>query len=80
MSQDTKPDTTEMSEVSRLAPAFLDARRGEIDDLLTARLDTRAGQGKIASRIGLSATADTFDGATDLFAHLSEGWSALASV
>jgi len=27
---DTKPDTTEMSEVSRLAPAFLDARRGEI--------------------------------------------------
>merc|ERR1719335_1135751 len=25
-----KPDLTEMSEVSRLAPAFLDARRGEI--------------------------------------------------
>ena len=46
--------------------------RGMRTHLLTARLDTRAGQGKIASRIGLSATAETFDGATDLFAHLSE--------
>ena len=46
--------------------------RGMRTHLLTARLDTRAGSGKIASRIGLSATAETFDRATDLFAHLDE--------
>lgn len=36
--------------------------------LLTAALDTRAGEGRIGSRIGLSAPATGFDGATDLFA------------
>lgn len=36
--------------------------------LLTAALDTRAGEGRIGSRIGLSAPAIGFDAATDLFA------------
>lgn len=35
--------------------------------LLTARLDNRAGQGRIASRIGIGAEADTFAPDTDLF-------------
>ena len=40
--------------------------RGMSTLLLTARLDDRAGAGTIASRIGLSATAETFDPTTDL--------------
>lgn len=35
---------------------------------LTAAIDRRAGLGRIASRIGISAEALTFDAATDLFA------------
>ena len=35
--------------------------------LLTAQLDNRAGQGKIASRIGICETADTFCADDDLF-------------
>lgn len=35
--------------------------------LLTARLDNRAGSGRIASRIGIGQDADTFDPTTDLF-------------
>jgi thymidine kinase len=42
--------------------------RGMATCLLTARLDDRAGEGRIASRIGIAAEADTFDAATDLFA------------
>ncbi len=45
--------------------------------LLTARLDVRAGQGRIASRIGIGAAADTFTPDDDLFkrigARLAEG-------
>ena len=41
--------------------------RGMATYLLTARLDDRAGAGRIGSRIGIGAEADTFDGATDLF-------------
>jgi thymidine kinase len=41
--------------------------RGMQTCLLTARLDDRAGPGRIASRIGLSADADTFDRSTDLY-------------
>lgn len=41
--------------------------RGMQTYLLTARFDNRAGSGKIASRIGISADADTFDPTTDLF-------------
>jgi thymidine kinase len=35
--------------------------------LLTAQLDQRAGTGRIASRIGIGADADTFRGGDDLF-------------
>ncbi|KPA20920.1 Thymidine kinase [Shimia sp. SK013] len=41
--------------------------RGMSTYLLTAQFDKRAGAGKIASRIGISEDADTFDGTTDLF-------------
>lgn len=44
--------------------------------MLTARLDGRAGQGRIGSRIGISAEAAVFDDKTDLFtliaAHAAE--------
>jgi len=38
--------------------------------LLTARLDNRAGQGRIGSRIGIGEPADTFAPQEDLFAKL----------
>ena len=41
--------------------------RGMQSLLLTAKIDTRAGPGEIASRIGLSADAFTFREDTDLF-------------
>jgi len=41
--------------------------RGMKTYLLTAQLDTRAGQGKIASRIGIEKAADTFCVQDDLF-------------
>ncbi len=41
--------------------------RGMSTFLLTARLDDRAGAGRIASRIGIGADATTYDPATDLF-------------
>lgn len=45
--------------------------RGMAPYLVTARLDDRAGQGRIASRIGIGAEADTFAPATDLFAQIA---------
>lgn len=42
--------------------------RGMQTYLLTARLDNRAGQGRIASRIGIAEEADMFDASTDLLA------------
>lgn len=39
--------------------------------LLTARFDDRAGAGRIASRIGIGAEADTFTDQTDLLAQIS---------
>lgn len=42
--------------------------RGMHTYLLTARLDNRAGQGRIASRIGIAEEADMFDASTDLLA------------
>lgn len=45
--------------------------RGMVPYLLTARLDGRAGQGRIASRIGIGSEADTFDTTDDLFAKLA---------
>lgn len=41
--------------------------RGMEPFLLTARLDDRAGEGKIASRIGISDEAQTFSSEDDLF-------------
>ncbi|MGC9368781.1 MAG: thymidine kinase [Paracoccaceae bacterium] len=46
--------------------------RGMETYLLTARLDTRAGQGRIASRIGIGEDADMFEADTDLFARISD--------
>ncbi|MDF1856849.1 thymidine kinase [Pseudooceanicola sp.] len=48
------------------------AERGMQTYLLTARLDHRAGQGRIASRIGIGAAADTFAPDDDLFARLRD--------
>lgn len=42
--------------------------RGMATLLLTAALDSRAGAGRIASRIGIDEAALTFDTATDMFA------------
>ncbi|ANT60654.1 thymidine kinase [Salipiger sp. CCB-MM3] len=39
--------------------------------LLTAKLDTRAGQGRIGSRIGLGQEAETFAAEDDLFAMIA---------
>ncbi|MBO9402416.1 MULTISPECIES: thymidine kinase [unclassified Shimia] len=44
--------------------------RGMQTYLLTAKLDHRAGAGRIASRIGISEPADTFDPSSDLFAKI----------
>jgi thymidine kinase len=41
--------------------------RGMDTYLITARLDTRAGEGRIASRIGIAAEADTFAPDENLF-------------
>ena len=46
--------------------------RGMATHLLTANLDNRAGVGKIASRVGLSQEAATFDAKMDIGAHLAE--------
>ena len=45
--------------------------RGRQTYLLTARLDTRAGEARIASRIGIGAPADTFASGEDLFAKIA---------
>ncbi len=51
--------------------------RGMETYLITAKLDTRAGEGRIGSRIGIGTPADTFDETEDMFAkiaaRLSEG-------
>jgi len=49
--------------------------RGMDTYLLTARLDTRAGQGRIASRIGIGEPADTFAPDDDVFAIISKALS-----
>lgn len=41
--------------------------RGMKTYLMTAAIDGRAGTGRIASRIGIEASADTFDADSDLF-------------
>ena len=44
--------------------------RGMATYLLTAQLDTRAGEGRISSRIGIGAQADTYGPGDDLFARI----------
>ena len=44
--------------------------RGMTTYLITAQLDNRAGKGKIGSRIGIGAAADTFTADDDLFAKI----------
>mgnify|MGYP003320600420 CR=1 FL=1 len=41
--------------------------RGMQTYLMTAKMDTRAGKGKIASRIGIEENSDTFSPQEDLF-------------
>lgn len=50
-----------------LQAAYNYRERGMEPYLLTAKLDKRAGDGQIGSRIGLSAKADTFSPGDDLF-------------
>ncbi|MFW5654155.1 MAG: thymidine kinase [Roseicyclus sp.] len=45
--------------------------RGMQTYLLTADIDSRAGKGRIASRIGISAEADTYTRSDDLFAKIA---------
>ena len=45
--------------------------RGMATYLLTARLDTRAGEGRIRSRIGIGAPADTYGPEDDLFGRIA---------
>lgn len=46
--------------------------RGMQTYLLTANFDNRAGTGRIGSRIGIGADADTFASETDLFSKIQE--------
>ncbi len=45
--------------------------RGMQTYLLTAKLDNRAGDARIASRIGIGAEADTFEAGEDLFSKIA---------
>ncbi|MTI43649.1 thymidine kinase [Roseibium hamelinense] len=53
-----------------LQAAYNYEERGMTTRLLTAAIDDRAGEGVIASRIGLKAQADIFCSRTDLHAHI----------
>ncbi len=44
--------------------------RGMVPYLITAQFDNRAGEGRIASRIGIGQAADTFGPGEDLFAKI----------
>ena len=46
--------------------------RGMNPVAMTARIDDRAGAGKISSRLGIYHPADTFDATTDLFAFVED--------
>lgn len=53
-----------------LQAAFNYRERGMKTLIFTAAIDRRAGEGVVASRIGLKAPARVFDAATDLFAEI----------
>ncbi|GGE59264.1 thymidine kinase [Actibacterium pelagium] len=46
--------------------------RGMQTYVLTARFDDRAGEGQVASRIGISADADTYDSTSDLYQKIAQ--------
>lgn len=54
-----------------LQAAYNYEERGMTTLLMIAAIDNRAGKGKIASRIGLSADADVFSGRDNLFDHVA---------
>ncbi|WP_425051684.1 thymidine kinase [Psychromarinibacter sp. S121] len=54
-----------------LQAAYNYRERGMQTYLLTARMDRRAGEGRIASRIGIADEADTFVSGEDLFAKIA---------
>lgn len=54
-----------------LQAAYNYQERGMACYLLTARLDDRAGTGRIASRIGIGAEADLFEAGSDLYAMIA---------
>jgi thymidine kinase len=54
-----------------LQAAYNYRERGMETYLLTANFDARSGPGRIASRIGISAEADTYDQSDDLFAKIA---------
>ncbi|MCM2561742.1 thymidine kinase [Lutimaribacter sp. EGI FJ00015] len=47
------------------------SERGMVPYLMTAQLDTRAGKGRIASRIGIGSDADTFAPGEDMFSKIT---------
>ncbi|GGD38714.1 thymidine kinase [Sinisalibacter lacisalsi] len=53
-----------------LQAAYNYRERGMETYLVTAKLDERAGAGKIGSRIGIEAEADTFKAGDDMFARI----------
>lgn len=53
-----------------LQAAYNYRERGMETYLITAQLDNRAGAGRIGSRIGIEAEADTFDAGEDMFAKI----------
>jgi len=53
-----------------LQAAYNYRERGMEPYLITAKLDERAGAGKIGSRIGIEAEADTFEADDDMFARI----------
>lgn len=58
-----------------LQAAYNYLERGMLVYLLTAKLDQRAGDAKIASRIGLSMDAQTFEADTNIYDQLAEAYS-----
>ncbi|MEH6832854.1 MAG: thymidine kinase [Sulfitobacter sp.] len=54
-----------------LQAAYNYRERGMVPYLITAQLDNRAGEGRIASRIGIGEEADTFHSEENLFQKIS---------
>ncbi|HHS94212.1 MAG TPA: thymidine kinase [Rhodobacterales bacterium] len=53
-----------------LQAAYNYRERDMVPYLITAKLDHRAGEGRIGSRIGIESPADTFEAGQDLFAKI----------